>query len=921
MAKKIKSVDKIYWITIGVVVAISLLIFIIGGVFPFGNNSYGRFDYYYQIIDITSNIFNAIIGRSDLFFSFDFVNGSSFFGNIFYSCISPFNLLIILGGRRGVIYLFPLVVILKFITIACVAMFFIRKYFKNISKVHAIIFTLLYVFSGYVFLVITQPDWIDFLIYLPLVFIAFDYMKRTGKIRYLALTLSLLIITSFSIGSFMAMYALVIFFFYLLLMVEKKDRAKICTKTLLAVTMAVCCTAFITIPCFIEVLHSTRTGNLFESISNMNVFRNGFEKFGYLLPSLLLIIPSIMLVIKNWKKKSGKFYFICLILILIPVLFDNVNVAINFSLYAGYANRIGALYNFIFFVFALIYVNNKAKEKQAQNVEKLQTENANYNQNDLQTTKKANQNNEIPPLYSEKSGKLENGTILNKETNINKLDSSNIEIRRPEHKINVGVVATFALLIFAIILIGIGVYITAGAALITQNFGIRTWLVVGIFYMVIAISFALVWLLKKLRFNKKSLRIMNIVICFVLILCQSVIFLSGNTVQIGDVNNYYEFTSIVTAEDKYSNVAMDLMSGQLNRGWSSMSGFSSLTDKNAVLTYNMLGYSGGGHSIQSNINNIFADLLSGMKYQISTRELDAPYLTEVSRVGNSILYEYNMYLGHAYFVDNLPEFNSECSDDLIYKQNQIYKAITGDNEDIITEIGELEFSVDGEEMSGGLLYDECTASFNYTAQGNELLYIYIWSTTNGTSLNDNQLHTGSNYLTQTTAGEEYSYTFEIEKNTLIYSTRVYTIDFDKLNDFYNTMIDKTVEVDYTKDTITTTTDVLGKYLVINHPSIYGYEYYLNGEQTNVNSFVGFIAYDVENLDNVTVKVAFTYPSVKTSLISLVVGFILAGIILLFSYYFNKLNYKFLNFINICFYILVGALMIYYFIIPFIFAMF
>lgn len=135
------------------------------------------------------------------------------------------------------------------------------------------------------------------------------------------------------------------------------------------------------------------------------------------------------------------------------------------------------------------------------------------------------------------------------------------------------------------------------------------------------------------------------------------------------------------------------------------------------------------------------------------------------------------------------------------------------------------------------------------------------------------------------------------------------------------MIDKTVEVDYTKDTITTTTDVLGKYLVINHPSIYGYEYYLNGEQTKVDSFVGFIAYDVENLDNVTVKVAFTYPSVKTSLISLVVGFILAGIILLFSYYFNKLNYKFLNFINICFYILVGALMIYYFIIPFIFAMF
>lgn len=897
MIKKIKSIDKIYWITIGVVVAISLLIFIIGGVFPFGNNSYGRFDYYYQIIDITSNIFNAISGRSDLFFNFDFVNGSSFFGNIFYSCISPFNLLIILGGRRGVIYLFPLVITLKFITIACVAMYFIRKYFKNVSKINAIIFTLLYVFSGYLFLVITQPDWIDFLIYLPLVFIAFDYMKRTGKMRYLALTLSLLIVTSFSIGVFMILYMLVIFFFYLLLMVDKKERAKICPKTLLAVAMAVCCTAFITIPCFIEVLHSTRTGNLFDSISNMNIFRNILEKFGYLLPSLLLIIPSVMLVIKNWKKKSGKFYLACLILIFIPVIFDCVNVAINFSLYAAYANRIGALYLFIFFVFALIFAENKAKEKQIKKVE-ITVEN-------VENTQKINANSYV--LESENNNNPQN------------TDKTGGKVER---KLNIGIIATFGLFVFASVVIGLAIYYVAGAALVTQNFGAETWLVVGIFYIIIAIFFALIWMLRKLKFTKKSLKTMNIVLCFVLIVCQAVIFLAGNIVPIGDEINYYEFTSIVTAEDKYANVAMNLQSGQLNRGWSSMSGFSSLTDRNAVITYNILGYADAGHNIASNTNNIFADMISGMKYRISDVAIDAPYLIEVSRAGNSILYEYNMYLGHAYFVDNLPEFDNEKINDFIYNQNQIYKAITGDHEDLIIDVGELEFSIQGEEGELGLVFNEdCTASFNYISNKNELVYLYTKIYSGEVTNNENSLYSGSNYLTQTDGQSEYTFEFDVGKNTIINETRVYTIDYDKLNNFYNTMIDKMVDVDYTKDTITATTDVLGKYLVINHPSIYGYEYYLNGEQTKVDSFVGFIAYDVENLDNVTVKVAFTYPSVKTSLISLAVGLILAGIILLFVYYFNKLNYKFLNFINICFYILVGALMIYYFIIPFIFAMF
>ena len=922
MVKKLKSIDKIYWITVGVVIAICLLVFLIGGVFPFGRNTYGRFDYYYQIIDITSNFFNAISGRSDLFFSFDFVNGSSMFANIFYSCISPFNIIMLLGGRKGIIYLFPLVVILKLITIACVAMFFVRKYFKNISKLTALIFTLLYVFSGYLFLVITQPDWIDFLIYLPLVVIAFDYMKHTGKTRYLALTLSLVIITSFSIGSFMIMYALVIFFFYLLLIVDKRERAQICTKTLISLAMAVFCTAFITIPCFIEVLHSTRTGNLFESISNISIFRNVLNKFGYLLTNLLFIILSVMLVIKNWKSKLGKFYLISLILVFMPVLFDNINVAINFSLYAGYANRIGALYNFIFFVFALIYVNNKAKEKQTQPIANLQLENCNHNQNDLQTKINCNQTNKIPQNISKDCGKLENDNLFNiANNNLNNKIASNIKISKPERKVNFGLIVTFSLLIFAVIIIALGVYFVAGPALVTQNFGAKTWLIVGVFYAVVGVTFSLVLLLKKLRFNKKSLKIMNAVICFMLIACQSVIFLSANTTKIGDELKYYEFTNIVTSEDKYANVVMNLMSGQLNRGWSAMSGFSSLTDKNAINTYNLLGYSSGGHNIYSNFNNIFADLLSGIKYQISTSEIDAPYLTEVSRVGNSILYEYNMYLGHAYFVDNLPELDQEKSTDFIYNQNQIYKAITGDNEDLIIEIDNLKFSVEGKVVEGGLLYEECTATLNYTAQGNELLYVYIWSTTDGACLNDVPLHAGSNFITQTTANQEYNYTFDIDNNTLISKTRAYTINFDKLTDFYNLMINKIVKVTYTKDTISATTDVLGKYLVINHPSIYGYEFYLNDEQTEVNSFAGFVAFNVENLDNVTVKVAFTYPSVKTSLISLAVGLVLAGIILLFAYYFNKLNYKFLNFINICFYILVGALMIYYFIIPFIFKLF
>ena len=914
MVKKLKQVDKIYWIGVGAVVAISLLVLILGGVFPFGNNSFGCYDYYYQVIDITSNIFNVFSGRSDLFFSFDFNNGSSFFGNIFYSAISPFSLLMIIGGRAGVRYLFPLVMTIKFITIAIISIYFIRKYFKHLNRVATLLFALMYLFGGYLFMAITQPDWIDFLIYFPLAFIAFDVMRKTGKIRYLALVLSLIIVTSFSLGVFTILYMLVIFFFYLKLVVEKGERAKICTKTLLAVLVAVCSTLFITIPCFIEVLHSTRTGSLIESISNMNIFRNTFEKFGYLLPSASLIIPSIMLVIKNWKKKVGKFYFVCILLILIPAIFDNVNVAMNFSLYAGYSNRLGALYNFIFFVLALIFVESREKEKLLKNnqnsnnlvenlayVENLKNENENKVQKNEQSLENLDKNNEIPQKTTVESGKVE---------------------LKSEKALNPGIIATFSLLIFATILIAYAIYVVAGRALATQSFGLKMWGVISIFYVIILVFFGLIWLLKRLRFTKKSLKTMSVILCFILIVCQSVIFLSGNTMEIGTENDYYKFSSIINSEETYANVAMKLQSGQLNRGWSSMSGFSSLTDENTVKTYTLLGYSDGGHNIGSNANNIFADMISGMKYRISDYEINAPYLTEVAREGEAIMYEYNMYLSHAYFVDNLPEFDQEKSKDFIYNQNQIYKAISGDSEDLITEVGKLNFSIDGKETDYGLQYlEDCIASFDYVSTKNELVYVYAKINSGEMMYNENVLYSGSNFLTQTDGQSEYSFEFDVTKNTIIYDTRVYTIDYEKLTNFYSSMQENTVDVTYTKDTISASTEVLGKYLIINHPSIYGYEYYLNGERLEVDSFAGFIAFNVENLENVNVLVEFTYPSVKISLICLAVGVVLLIAIILFAIFFDKLNHKFLKFINITFYILIVLLMIYYFVLPFIFALF
>ncbi|MDE6583285.1 MAG: YfhO family protein, partial [Clostridia bacterium] len=362
MKEKLKD-KKEYFILSAIVLVLMLAVFLVGKVFPFGNNSFGCYDFYFQVLDTTASIFHAG-GRANLFFTFDLANGWSSFSSLFYACFSPFTVILLLGGIQNIRFLFPLYIFLKFLTISLVALFFIRKYFKSLNSCTQIIFALLYTFGCYGFMSVTWCVWLDLMIYIPLAFIAFDYMQNTGKVRYLALVLALMILTSFSIAIFTTLYSIVIFALYIWLVVPKENRKTICFKTIIAVTIALASTLFMVIPCLIEMMHSTRTGDLFTSIHESKTTKYFWVNFGLLLSSAVPIFLSVMFLFKNkLKTKTGKFYFYLFMLCIIPSLINNINVAINFSAYAGYPLRLGALFNFVFTFMALKYLETRKKQE------------------------------------------------------------------------------------------------------------------------------------------------------------------------------------------------------------------------------------------------------------------------------------------------------------------------------------------------------------------------------------------------------------------------------------------------------------------------------------------------------------------------------------------------------------------------------
>ncbi len=853
MKKEFFKDKKEYFILSAIVFFLMLTVFIVGGVFPFGNNTFGCYDFYYQILDTTASIFHAG-GRANLFFTFDLANGWSSFASLFYACFSPFTIILLLGGISNIRFLTPLYFFLKFLTIALIALYFIRRYFKNLKTSTQILFAILYTFGCYGFMSLTWSVWLDLMIYIPLAFIAFDHMQKTGKIRWLTLVLSLMILTSFSIATFTILYSIVIFALYLWLVVPKENRKVICTKTILSVLISLCCTLFVVIPSLVEMMHSTRTVGLIESISNSDATHYFWDCFGLFLTSVVPISLSVMFLFKNkLKTKTDKFYFYLFMICIIPALINNINIAINFSAYAGYPLRLGALFNFVFTFMGLKHLNSCTL-----------------------------------PQGGEKTNKI----------------------------------FFLPLILLCVLTLVVGLIVCLLTNHFTANLAFNFDLVVNILIPVLLFALTTLMIYLLTRFKKitfKASKIFCFIIIGILAFTQTLTFLSGCTIEIGPETSYASFASIINQEDPYANVKSRLNMHQITSGYSSISGFSSMIDKNTIATYTTLGYTNNYHNIATLKGNLFSDLLAGIKYEISDTELDLPWLTKVSENDKAFLYEYKYYLGHAFFVNELPQL--ENNEDFLSALNKIYKSISQDDENIFTKIDvPFNYSQPPKKVDNGLAFkDDTKLTCTFNAPNFDSI-LYVNSTYSGKNVyfnNQSVQSSGSTMLNfNNKHNTEISLNFDIEANTTIKEMYLYSLNFQKVVDLFEKMSLNLPKVTYSADSLTVNYEnPTGKYLVVNHPKIYGYSYSLNDKNLDAESFIGFATFNVENSDSGEARISYTYPIIKIALICLAVGLGIALLLLLVAFFFNKIPKRILTAVLYSFTAIAILISIYYFVMP------
>ena len=163
--KKLKPYLYTSLITLGILG----IIFIVKGIFPFGNNSLIWGDMHDQITAFYYHLHDAVYSNGSMFYDFRIGGGMAFIGIISYYIISPFTLLILLVPRTKIYLMVSVIIAFKILTCAITCLYFIRTYFKKIPCMLQVMLALLYAFSGYNLVIYQITSWIDAMYMFPLI--------------------------------------------------------------------------------------------------------------------------------------------------------------------------------------------------------------------------------------------------------------------------------------------------------------------------------------------------------------------------------------------------------------------------------------------------------------------------------------------------------------------------------------------------------------------------------------------------------------------------------------------------------------------------------------------------------------------------------------------------------------------------------
>jgi len=822
---------KEYFITSAIVFAIVFSFYAIYGLFPFGKNSIAYYDMAAQTIPQSDLIFDYLKGRTSWFYSTSTGMGANTFGYIIYFILSPFNLLTLIAGEANQFFVVNIVFLLKLICIGCMAVWFIKKNFKNVNAPIIIALSLLYVFSGYTLFMWTYLSFLDYLIYAPLFVYLFDLLKNNkGKVLPMGILIAFMILSCFSLGCFHLLYLVGILIGYVFICVERQDRKVLFMKLISACFIGIGFTMWLLFPALIQYVSSSRGSN--NLIFTEYIFYGTSSRIGVVLTEIISVFFATIFLIKCDKKdKFNKFLIYTSILILLTVIFDEIMYMLNAGSVLGYYSRFGSSGALLTLVLACKYFNDILK------------------------------------------------IDINKKTN-----KVNIVI-------NYIVAIILSTIILAIFFLKPGDLSDIFAGQYISVIGLIIFILLITLFL-LPISFLLITksLIGKHFYNITL--IVSISLCCMNFLMQ-MYSAPFNTAQLLTIKNSICTNITDNYRVKFTdNNYLALNAPVLNVN--SINTFSSMIDEKVSLSVYPLGYPTSSNLTYSYGGTIISDMIIGNKYTISSHEINKNHLKLLATDGNYFLYENIFLKGYITSFNTVPTLSSDLikNQQLLYEslggENQLLRKVDYDE----LKITYTNCTYDKESKTFKYINPNelPTISILDTFDKNTLLYVNTKQenyTYREVEVNNNKLMCNSIIELNNSSN-----TFKFVEELNMSEYEFYTLDLNKIANLNYESFSLTQGKNSLTSTINLSNDST---VIIPFANIEGYTVKVNGKETEFsNKFTGLMTLDLESGENL-IEIEFKNPLFEYFIKGLLIGLIFVLIGILVYRFKDGINDKFINY--------------------------
>ncbi len=271
-----------------------LLIYILAGVWPFGNRMILTMDLWGQYFPMISNLSSAT-WREGLLWSWKGGLGFNQLAQSAYYTNSPSFLIFALIPKILGVYFINYFVLAK-IGFSALSFSYLLKYKFDKNNLSTAVFSSLYALSAYSIAFISQTMWFDAVILLPLIIVGFEKMMNKGKPYLYCATLFVAVFSNFYIAYSICIFMFLYFIFYQISNASEKQI--VIRQTVSFATYSVLsagASAAIIFPTFAAISRTLASSLKYEG--SLKLYHSGLDYVERLLPgtdaSLAYGVPNL----------------------------------------------------------------------------------------------------------------------------------------------------------------------------------------------------------------------------------------------------------------------------------------------------------------------------------------------------------------------------------------------------------------------------------------------------------------------------------------------------------------------------------------------------------------------------------------------------------------------------------------------------